>query len=97
MGSPSNLLSNVPLVVDEGQINQFNVYLCDGIRRGMQYRQELYGLVREVAAQDRSKAYQLGCELLSQGLPVLMTASKQRYVLWINLRYASAHCHLFLK
>lgn len=52
----------------------------------MRYGQELYGLIREVRTQARLDAYQLGHELLLQGLPVLMTASRQRYALWINLR-----------
>lgn len=97
--SPSSdrVLDTVPLVVDESQINQFKVYLCNEIRTGMYYDRDLYGLIREIDTQARLDAYRLGCELLVQGLPVLMTVSRQRYALWINLRRASANHHQFLQ
>lgn len=97
--SPSSdrVLDTVPLVVDESQINQFKVYLCNEIRTGMYYDRELYGLIHELDTRARLDAYQLGYELLLQGLPVLMTVSRKRYALWINLRHSSTNHHQFLK
>lgn len=95
--SSDRVLDTVPVVVDESQIHPFKVYLCDEIRTGMHYKQELYGLIREVDPWNRLDAYQLGCEMLSQGLPVLMTASRKRYALWVNLRHSSIDHHQLLK
>ncbi|MDX2243624.1 MAG: hypothetical protein NW224_23335 [Leptolyngbyaceae cyanobacterium bins.302] len=90
--SPSRdrVLDTVPLVVDENQVAPFTFYWNGAVRLGMRYDHELYGLMHEVSLYARLDAYQMGCEMLAQGLPVLITASRQRYALWLNLRNPAA-------
>jgi len=95
--SSKSVLDMVPLTIDERRINRFKFYFNYAVRTGMQYDRELYGLINEVSQSARLEAYRLGCELLMQGLPILITASKHRYALWLNLHQASANNHDFLK
>lgn len=91
------VLNTVPLVVNESQINPFKFYWSQALRPGMQYNQELYGLIQEMGGNARLEAYRLGCDLLVQGLPIMLTASSKRYAIWLNLRQSSAPHHRFLK
>lgn len=86
--SAQSVLAMVPLTIDERQVIQFKFYFNQAVRTGMQYDRELYGLVSEMSPHARLEAYRLGCELIRQGLPILVTVSRSRYALWINLRQA---------
>lgn len=95
--SAQSVLDMVPLTIDEKQIAQFKFYFNHSVRTGMEYDLELYGLVSEVLPNARLEAYRMGCELLLQGLPILVTASRSRYALWLKLRHAGTHVYDFLK
>lgn len=76
----------LPTVLTEQLIAPFNFFLNGEIRQGMRHQDELYGHLYEFDARSRLQAYQIACRLMEQAVPVLMTASAQRYVIWINLR-----------
>jgi hypothetical protein len=89
LASPVSLtttLESTPLVIPEQQVSLFKFYMNHAVQDGMSYGGELYGLAREFTISDRLKAYQFGCKLFEQGIPALISVSKQRYVVWINLR-----------
>lgn len=97
LSTPTNVLDTVPLTIDEGQTVPFKFYFNQAIRTGMQYHGALYGLVQEVAPSDRLEAYHRACELLRQGLPVLVTVSRSRYALWLKLNQATESVQDLLK
>ena len=80
----------LPVVLSENVVNLFKFYSDGSIREGMRYNNELYGFARELSGSHRLTAYQIACELAEQGTPVVVTASDDRYAIWICLR-ADAH------
>lgn len=79
----------LPVVLSENVVNLFKFYMDGSIREGMWYNNELYGLAREFPESHRLKGYQIACELAEQGTPVVITASDDRYAIWIGLRAAA--------
>lgn len=76
----------LPVVLSEHVVNLFKFYMDGSIREGMWYNNELYGLARELSDSHRLKGYQIACELAEQEAPVVVTASDDRYAIWIGLR-----------
>lgn len=76
----------LPVVLSENVVNLFKFYMDGSIREGMWYNNELYGLARQLSGSHRLKGYQMACELAEQGTPVVVTASDDRYAIWISLR-----------
>jgi|SRR6476469_2811052 hypothetical protein len=76
----------LPIVVNEELVHRFNFYLHASVKQGMRHQGELYGLVHEFSLNARLNAYQKACELVEQGLPVIMTASTWGYTVWVSLR-----------
>ena len=76
----------LPVVLSEGVVELFKFYRDGMIREGMRYSSELYGLASQFPAANRLKGYQLACELAESGTPVVVTASEERYVIWLSLR-----------
>lgn len=95
--SSANVLDTVPLTIDENRVTSFKFYFNHAVRTGMRYDRELYALVCEVAPTTRLEAYRLGCDWLRQGLPILITVSRSRYALWLQLRDATDDMHHLLK
>jgi hypothetical protein len=95
--SSASVLDTVPLTIDENQIIPFKFYFNHAVRTGMRHDRELYALVGEVAPTARLEAYRLGCEWLRQGLPILITVSRSRYALWLDLREATTNLHDLLQ
>lgn len=88
--SPPPTLAVAPCVVAEQQITLFKFYMDQAVQDGMMYKNELYRLARQFSADSRLDAYRLGCELLEQGVPVVISVSKQQYRVWICLRNSLA-------
>ncbi|MBM0743971.1 hypothetical protein JOY44_20495 [Phormidium sp. CLA17] len=84
--SPTIAIESSPRMIPEQQITLFKFYMDQSMQDGVTYGQELYRLARQFAASDRLEAYRYGCELLKQGIPTLISASKQRYIVWTSLR-----------
>lgn len=76
----------LPIVISEQLVHSFSFYLDNQVRQGMLHENELYGLVYEFGADHRLRAYQCACELVEQKIPVVITASLERYTIWISLR-----------
>jgi len=79
-------LELIPSVIIEEQVHSFNFYLGEEMREGMRYRNELYGLINSFDTGSRLQAYQFACELILSSAMVIVTVSKQRYAVWLNLR-----------
>ncbi|MEP1080063.1 hypothetical protein NDI52_32375 [Leptolyngbya sp. PL-A3] len=93
MSKPSHAVSAaittlelVPSVVKEQQITLLKFYWVHAVRDGMVYRNELYGLAKEFDGSNRLEAYRFGCELIEQGVPTIISVSKQQYRVWVSLR-----------
>ncbi|MBM0744786.1 hypothetical protein JOY44_24995 (plasmid) [Phormidium sp. CLA17] len=84
--SSTTALESAPRMIQEQQITPFKFYMDQSMQYGVTYGKELYRLARQFAVSDRLEAYRYGCELLEQGIPTLISASKQRYIVWTSLR-----------
>lgn len=76
----------LPIVVNEELVHRFNFYLNASVQQGMRHQNELYGLVHDFSLHARLTAYQKACELVEQGVPVIVTASALGYTIWVSLR-----------
>ncbi|GEM_PF-2884533 len=76
----------MPPVLIEKIVSLFSFYLDSQIQQGMRHKFELYRLTLEFQPNDRLKAYQQALELTQAGLDVVITVSKNRYVVWTSLR-----------
>ncbi|MGA7934115.1 MAG: hypothetical protein WCA35_11255 [Kovacikia sp.] len=83
--SPATLES-APNTIPEQQVSWFKFYMDHAFQDGMTYGNELYRLDKEFRIGDRLEVYQFGCELVWQGVPALISVSKQRYIVWASLR-----------
>lgn len=79
-------LESSPHVIPEQQITLFKFYMDQSVQDGMTHGNELYRLAKQFSPDNRLEAYRFGCELIGQGIPTLISASKQRYIVWISLR-----------
>ncbi|MBM0745241.1 hypothetical protein JOY44_27600 (plasmid) [Phormidium sp. CLA17] len=84
--SSTTALESAPRMIPEQQITLFKFYMDQSMQDGVTYGKELYQLARQFVASDRLEAYRYGCELLGQGVPTLISVSKQRYIVWTGLR-----------
>jgi hypothetical protein len=75
----------LPILLAEALIRPFKFFHDGQMLTGAYYRDGLYGLVYQFDPQSRTKVYQLGCELVNQGVPVIITASETHYAIWIGL------------
>jgi hypothetical protein len=58
------------------------------MQEGMRHRNELYGLVHSFDTGSRLQAYQFAYELILSSDTVIITVSRRRYAVWLNLRSA---------
>ncbi|MBM0744329.1 hypothetical protein JOY44_22400 [Phormidium sp. CLA17] len=79
-------LESAPRMIPEQQITLFKFYMDQSMQDGVTYGKELYRLAKQFVVSDRLEAYRYGCELLGQGVPTLISVSKQRYIVWTGLR-----------
>lgn len=88
--SPTNTLEAIPCTLPEQQLSPFKFYSNHAVQDGMTYGNELYRLAKQFSLADRSEVYLFGCELISQGIPTIISVSKQHYSVWVSLRNHSA-------
>ena len=88
--SSAAALESAPSVLPEQHITLFKFYMHQSMHDGMSYGNELYRLVEQFGIAARLEAYRLGCELIRQGVPTIISVSKQRYTVWMSLRSPSA-------
>ena len=83
--SCATTLEAAPCVLTEPQLTLFKFYSDQSVQEGMTYGNKLYRLAKQFVAGDRQAAYRYGFELVSQGVPALISVSRQRYVVWMSL------------
>jgi hypothetical protein len=89
-----SILEAIPPVVNEQTVTLFYFYLDGALCEGMRYQNELYQLESQFDVYSSSTAYRSGCELLQTipdsmplaSNPVIISASKLRYGVWVSLR-----------
>lgn len=84
-----NALEQIPVLLSEQQVVFFKFYFNQAVRTGMSHRNELYQLIQIFDAQARLEAYRFGCDLIVQGVPVVISRSKDQYLVWSSLRHPS--------
>lgn len=84
--SATTTLETAPYVLTEHQISPFKFYREGAIQDGMTYGNELYRLARCFSLANRLEVYRFGCELIAQGIPTVISVSKQHYSVWVSLR-----------
>lgn len=75
-----------PKLLTEQMVHPFNFYVDGEVRPGMRYQNDLYGLFQEFRLEQRLDVYPIATQLLKEGIPVVITAFQQRYVLWVQMR-----------
>jgi len=72
--------------ISEDKVSIFKYWNNDGIQEGMNYKGQLYALVRSYPAEYQLDACELGCDLADKGMEVCLTSSLTGYRVWINLK-----------
>ena len=72
--------------LSEDKVSIFKYWNNDGIQEGMNYKGQLYALVRSYPAEYQLDACELGCDLAEKGMEVCLTCSDTRYGIWMNLK-----------
>lgn len=72
--------------ISEDKVSIFKYWNNDGIQEGMNYKGQLYTLVRSYPAEDQLDACELGCNLAEKGMEVCLTCSRPRYRVWMHLK-----------
>lgn len=80
--------SQYPLILRESAIDKF-FFFQDQIREGMRYADALYGAAYQFDLRCRLQAYQMAWVLAEAKIPLVVTLSPSRFVIWINLQSPS--------
>lgn len=75
-----------PPILRESTIDKFSFFFQDGIREGMQYANNLYAAAYQFNPMYRLQAYQIAWLLSEAKIPLIVTLSPTRFVIWINLQ-----------
>jgi hypothetical protein len=91
-----------PTILPEELAHRFCFYQAHSVRECLRHEHEFYGLAHSFRQTDRLRAYQFAWALAKQGIPMILTVSAERYVIWVRLRspaYAllSKQSHWLLK
>ena len=84
--SSSNLPKDLLPVIQEKLAPSFNFYHNGKIRKGIHHQHEFFGEVRRFHAIHRLQAYQFAWALLEHQVPLIITASAQSFVIWVNIQ-----------
>jgi hypothetical protein len=80
----------LPVLVKERAIRRFCFYQNGRLYEGMSHQNRLYQLVENFSSQDRPGVYLLACQLTQNGEHSVITASSQRYQVWVRLHAQDA-------
>jgi hypothetical protein len=78
--------SEIPTVVQEPARSLFRFVQQGALREGLNFENDVYGLIRQYSLIQRQQAYQVAWALTEQKVAFILTASELRYGLWICLR-----------
>ena len=76
----------IPSTISEDKVTIFKYWNNDSIQEGMNYKGQLYALVRSYPAEYELDACELRCDFAAKGIEVCLTYSLRRYGVWMNLR-----------
>jgi hypothetical protein len=79
-------MTMIPSAISEDKVSVFKYWNNNGIQEGMNYKGQLYALVRSYPAEYQLDARELGCDLTAKGIEVCLTCSVARYGVWMNLK-----------
>lgn len=74
------------LFISDELIVPFKFWCHGQIMAGMHFRNELFGQVLLAPRQDRQRFFQLIEQFNTYASDIVITASRQRYIAWLNLR-----------
>ncbi|MBD1844905.1 hypothetical protein H6F89_16180 [Cyanobacteria bacterium FACHB-63] len=78
-----------PPILRESAINKFFFFFQDQLREGMRYADALYGAAYQFDLRCRLQAYQMAWVLAEAKIPLVVTLSPTRFVIWLNLQSPS--------
>ncbi|MBW4464986.1 MAG: hypothetical protein KME07_06040 [Pegethrix bostrychoides GSE-TBD4-15B] len=76
-------------IVPEDEASRFHFMLRGNMHEGLRHADDLYGKVLEFGAEHELPTYSLLLTLINQQTAFLLTASKSRHVVWVDLRSPS--------
>lgn len=74
-----------PLLICANLVSSFKFWSNGQICDGMTYRNEFFRSIQTVNPERRQQIFDLGWVLSQEGAQVIITVSKQQYMLWISL------------
>ncbi len=80
----------MPLLLSEQSVYRFRFYQEQRVQEGMVANDQFYGLVQVWHAGGSLHAYRLAWALSHKEVPCVMTRSRQRFSVWVNLQSRSA-------
>ena len=75
-----------PLVICEQFVSRFKFWSDGQVQDGMQHRNELFRCLRAETVKGRQQIFDLAWALSQEEVHTIITASKEYYTLWVNLR-----------
>jgi hypothetical protein len=82
---PLSLLPVLPIILAEGNYRSFKFWFNEQLQDGLCYRDELFYRLTSVLIPHRTQLYRAACQL-AQSDPVIVTASRTEYSMWVSLR-----------
>jgi len=73
-------------LVEAHQVLFFKFFFNQEVRRGVRYKNEIYGLILESRLEKNPRILKLILVLLEWDIPFIVTHSKEHYAVWLNLR-----------
>lgn len=81
--------TNLPRLLQESAISVFRFFYNNQVREGLHYDSTLYAAVCQFDVAYRLQAYQIAWALSEAKVPLVVTLSPARFVIWINLQSPS--------
>ncbi len=80
------LPNRLPPIVQESSIEKFCFFHHDRVQEGMRYENALFAAVYQFNSAYRLQAYQIAWVLSEAKVPLLLSLSPTRFVVWVNLQ-----------
>jgi len=81
--------SQIPQIVQESSIEIFRFFHDDKVREGIRFGSTLYAAVYQFDIHHRLQAYQMAWALSEAKIPLVVSLSPTRFVVWVNLQSPS--------
>lgn len=80
------LPAQLPLIVPEKSINLFRFFYDGRVQEGIRYNSQMYGELHKFDSSYRLQAYQLAWALTQRHVPLVLSVSPTRCVVWVSLQ-----------